>query len=456
VAQAFDSAGRGSTKYLLGQVPFGSSVVKKPITFAMQNSDSAFRARLLAVEGNLLAVSSWPGQNSDKVLRFDITNPLSPVYVDTTVANNNFIWDMAIRNGYVYVASDDIRVINMNVTPSALSSPDRFTDNYSLSIAIDGTNAWVSTDSFSGRIQTFDLTNPVTPHWVRNQDLLNSVVFHKLIPYGTNYLIAITPYLTNDVIVIDRTDLTNLKIVAQLPISGLAANTATLQGNLLYVTERGGANSNVAIVDLTNPLAPVVKSVTKTRGYTFGVRGSGTVVAVGDGSPGVTLLDATDTTAPVVLGTQFLGGQVWDAAFQNGVLWCATENGIAGVQAFNVASAAVPDAAVASSLEPRVTRPVEREPLRVDASRVFIEGDGGAIAVTGGAKAIQGDPPLEIEIRNKTTGAFVAHVPVGRDGSFSGVLSGAAGDTVVIRVTDSHGRISDAVPVGVVATGISQ
>jgi len=340
LAQAFDSAGRASTKYTLGQVPFGSSVLTKQVTMAMQNNDGAFRSRLMQVEGNTLVISSWEGSRSDKVLRFDISNPNAPVLVDTTAANNNYIWDIALKNGYAYIASDDLRVLNTNVTPSQLIIPDRYTDNYSISVATDGRYVFVGTDAVAGRIQIFDAINPQAPHYLRNQDLGGGVNFHRLVTFGTDYLVGVTPQGTNDVWIIDRRNVNGLVTVAQLAIPAFAASNARVVGNLLYVTGRG-AGQGVAVVDLTNPAAPQLKSTTSTRGYTLGTDASGTTLAVGDGSPGITFLDTADPAAPKVLGTQFVGGSVWDVVFQNGILWCATEVGIAAIPSFNVSSASL-------------------------------------------------------------------------------------------------------------------
>jgi hypothetical protein len=363
VAQAFDSAGRASSTYTLGQVPFASSVVTRQVTMAMLNNDSVFRSRLMQIEGNLLVLSSWEGARSDKVLRFDISNPLAPVHIDTTTAGNNFIWDIALKNGYAYVASDDLRVINMNVTPSQLIIPDRHTDNYSISVAVDGTYAFVGTNPSAGQINIFDISNPQAPHFLRGQNL-GGVNFHKLLTFGTDYLIGITPQGSNDVWVMDRRNINSLAVVSHVPIPAFAASNARLVGNLLYVTSRETGPS-VAVVDLTNPAAPLLRSSTNTRGYTFGQDASGTTIAVGDGSPGITFLDAADPAVPRVLGSQHVGGTVWDVVFQNGIVWCATDIGIAAVHGFNVASASLNNTSVVVAAgEPRRSRPIESPSFR--------------------------------------------------------------------------------------------
>jgi len=233
--------------------------------------------------------------------------------------------------------------------------PDRHTDNYSTSVAVDGTYAFVGTDAVNGRLNIFDITNPQATHFLRAQDLGGGVNFLRLLTFGTDYLIGITPQGSNDVWVIDRRNINNLQVVSLLPIPAFAASNARLVGNLLYVTSRV-AGPSVAVVDLTNPAAPLLKSTTNTRGYTFGMDASGTTVAVGDGSPGVTFLDAADPTALKVLGSQFVGGTVWDVVFQNGIVWCATDVGIAAVQSFNVASASRPNASVVASVGEPPTR----------------------------------------------------------------------------------------------------
>src|SRR5262249_50266262 len=161
----------------------------------------------------------------------------------------------ALKNGYVYVASDDVRVINMNVTPSAVIVPDRGTDNFTISAAVSGNYLFVGTDALAGRIQIFDLTNQsAAPPWPRTQDMGGGVNFHKLVPIGTNYLAAITPQSTNEVWIIDKSNVNNLTVVAQLAIPAFNSNDAKLVGNLLYVTERG-RGLGAAIVDVTTPTA---------------------------------------------------------------------------------------------------------------------------------------------------------------------------------------------------------
>jgi hypothetical protein len=425
---ATDGAGRSSGQVAVGSVPFGSAAATVTVTPGPNGVDGAFRARLMEIEGNTMVVTSWEGARSDRVLRFNISNPLAPQYVDTTPTNNNFVWDVALRNGYAFVASDDLRIVNMNVTPSQLIIPDRFTDGFCTSVAVDGTYAFVAQDTVSGRIQTFDISAlPAAPHFLKNQDLGGGVNFHKMMPLGSSYLIAITPQGSNDVWIIDRRDINNLRVAAQLPIPGISGSTGRLVGNLLYVSERGGG-TGVAVVDVSNPLAPALVSTKSTNGGAFGFDAAGSTLAVGDGASGVTFIDTTNIAAPRIIGSQSVPGAAWDVRFGAGALFVAHETGIT----------AIPDVTA---------------PPTVNASAINVARSAAGAVVTGAKNAIGGQGALTVTVSNRTTGATSAGVAVAADGSFSATIAGAPGNVIAVTAADGGGRATGPVIVGSIPFG---
>src|SRR5207249_5580450 len=123
----------------------------------------------------------------------------------------------------------------------------------------------------------------------------------------------------HDVITLDRTDETSLKVVGQLDIPELNAVGAQLVGTLLYVS---GQEGGLAVVDMFDPLHPRKIAYTPS---TAGGRGrdvviSGNIAAVAQMSAGVALFDLTDPRAPKYLGNQPTEGHAYTAGFINGAM----------------------------------------------------------------------------------------------------------------------------------------
>jgi hypothetical protein len=256
------------------------------------------------------------------------------------------------------------------------------------------------------------------------------VNFHKLIPLGNDYLIAITPQGSNDVWILDRRDVSNLKIAAQLPIAGIGASNGRLVGDKLYVTERFG--TAVAIVDVSNPLAPVLQSVKTTNGGgTFGVDAAGSMIAVGDGSVGVTLLNAANPQNPIVLGNQSTQGNAWDVRFANGALYVIHETGLSVIS----------DVAAPPTITP---------------SFVQITRSAGGGVVTGARRAVGGQGTLTLSLTDTTTSTTTSGIAIAADGSFTATIPTAVpGDALVGQVFDSAGRASSKYKLGEVPFGSS-
>lgn len=124
--------------------------------------------------------------------------------------------------------------------------------------------------------------------------------------------------------VVDRTNVNNFVKIADIDIPNFTAFRARIAGNLLYVA---GSGSKLAIVDLTNPAAPVVKSVIDTGGDTRGIATSGSIAATADGSL-ISILNVANPSAPSLLGRPFVRGNSWGALFNGTTLYIASELGL--------------------------------------------------------------------------------------------------------------------------------
>jgi len=389
-------------------------------------SDPNFRLRTLVQEGSLVIASSrrFSGgvADSDKVVRIDASNPSAPAFVETIATNNNYIWDIDLLGGYAYVASDDLRVINFNTKPATLIIPDRFTDNYTISVAATNGYVYVGTDPVVGRIQIFDNSNPQAPRFVRSQDLGGGVNFHKLIAYGDKYLIGITPQGNNDVWIIDRSDVNNLKTVRQVAIPQFLAGRARVAGNLLYVVDASGSSSGVAIVDLTDPPNATLQAFLATNGAAGGADALGSDVAVANGSGGLAFIEASSPSVPFLSGSLTMPGTAWDVVLSGEYAYVAADD------SFNVVSTATP---------PRITR-----------SLVSLTRESTMARVSGAAFSVAGRAPLTVRLTNQTTGASLSGSVVAADGSFSSTIPASAGDTITLTAVDGTNRASSPLEIG--------
>jgi hypothetical protein len=424
---ATDGSGTRSAPVQVGVVPFGSSVAIVPISGAMANGDTNFRARHMAIEGTKLAVVNYPigGTNTARMLVFDIAGA-TPVLSQTMSVPNN-TRDVAVRNGVAYTPGGNLFAYDLSVNP-ATRQDGGLSCGDSYSVAVDGVYAYVGGNCGDGHIDIFDVSNPKVPVNLRNQGTGISGTYRQLIPYG-NYLIGITPDGGSgvDVVVLDRTNINNLVKVSATAIPGLVGFRGAVSGSRLYVAGEG-TNATMAVVDLSNVVSPTF-SVIPTIGGSRGVAVAGNIVAFGDGSPGVTFFDGTNPSAPRLIGTQSVGGMSWDVLFAGGKLYAAAEQGIGVINGV-------------------VAPPV------VDVARITVV-RGTTVTVNGIAGAITAAAtPITLRAKNDTTNVTGGSSTVAADGSFSATVSGTSGDLISIIATDGNGATA-AVQVGVVPFGSS-
>jgi hypothetical protein len=152
---------------------------------------------------------------------------------------------------------------------------------------------------------------------------VNGIIYRALIPSGAQYLIAIGG-LGRDVTIIDRTNLNSLLKIAELDIPNFDAFSGALDGTTLYLA---GGEAGIAIVDITNPASPLWRGTTDTPGIAKAVAvTSPTEIVVADaGGLGLTFLDTSDRTHPIILGSQPLQGNPIDVKVIGNRIYVATE-----------------------------------------------------------------------------------------------------------------------------------
>jgi len=425
--RAYDSIGRTGGPISVGNVPFGPSASATLISTS-QTGDGNFRARTLAYEGDILAVTGWgedQGQ-SDKVVIYDISNPSAPVFKRSVAGGNNVTYQLEIHNGWAFIASYDFCTLNV-ASPTAGRNCVGLGGG-ELAVTVSGNYAFATRNGTGGWIRVYDVTNPAAPRYLREQNLFGGVDFYHVVQLGTDYLVALGPYggTSKNLFVINRRDVNSLSLVTSLNIPNFTPFRGRMVGNLFYIS---GFDGKSAIVDLSNPAAPVVKSVFTTGGLARGIDVAGTTAALADGGAGVHFANVSNPAAPSTIGLQPTGGNAWDALFAKGVLYVANEQGIVTVS--NVTA-----------------------PPQIDTNAITVAADTTSSAsVTGAVRAITGQAPLVVELKNVTANTTSSNIAVAGDGSFSASITARSGDVLTIKATDKDGRVTGPLPLGSVPFG---
>ncbi|HYR27034.1 MAG TPA: hypothetical protein VEU30_01125, partial [Thermoanaerobaculia bacterium] len=418
-----DTFGRVAGPLAIGTIPFGSSTTLIPM---QGTGDGNFRARTVVAEGKWAAVGSFPayGTSSNRIVVYDISNPAAPLQSRVLHNPRGSVRDLKIIDGWLYATADRTAWLDLNDPASNwVMAPDR--SGSELAVAVAGGYLYTAEEwNTDGRIHIFDFSNRAAPRYLRTTGGLAGVGgnnFTSLIPYGTDYLIAVGDGGGNrDVVVIDRRDVNNLVRVAHLSIASFDAFRARIAGSRLFIAGIGGG---VAMVDLANPASPQLLSVYDTAGGTYGVDASGSAVMATDRAFGVVFLDAT-TGVLTKTGTHFIGGDAWDCALAGRVLYVANEQGLVVID--NVFA-----------------------PPRIEANFISVDSTG---TVTGRAGAITGQAPLTVTLKNVATAATI-EVTAHGDGSFSALVPASAGETLTVAVTDAYGRKAGPVVIGTIPFG---
>lgn len=332
---ARDRSGREETRDV-GAVPFAKVTSSESIA-PLRAVDVAYLARRVSSDGTatLLTTGTIYGRNlggSNRALLFRQPDASAPAEIVTLDALPNPVLDEVVAGGYGYVAGPSLAAINLTAAIPTIVSASMNPSGNKGGIAISGRTLFAAQrdSDRNGTIHVYDITTPSAPVYVRSQSVVpwSGFDFRALLPYGSQYLIGISPDRPggagHDVVVIDRSDLNVLRLVADLDIAGFDGFAGAIEGSTLYVA---GGDAGVAIVDLSNPAIPVWKSTIDTPGLARAVAASrpNEIVVADAGGPGLTFIDTSDRMRPVVLGSQPLDGNATDVKVLGNRVYVATE-----------------------------------------------------------------------------------------------------------------------------------
>jgi hypothetical protein len=114
-----------------------------------------------------------------------------------------------------------------------------------------------------------------------------------------------------------------LGAVAAVDTSGTAVDVLVLND----VAVLADGTSGVALIDVSNPMAPVRLAQWDTPGTAVGLAGLGNLLAVADDTEGVTLLDISTPSAPLLVAQRRFSREVRAVAFLNGYLVASLGSG---------------------------------------------------------------------------------------------------------------------------------
>ncbi|HVS32818.1 MAG TPA: Ig-like domain-containing protein [Thermoanaerobaculia bacterium] len=417
--KATDAVGRASGPLSLGTVPFGSVTNHAPISTDM--TDGAFIARVVSAHADRVVVTSYPPANSDKLVIFDVTTPGSPTHLRTVASTASRLFDVKVKDGWAYFAADRLGTLDLSNPAAAPNLANTNQGGWESSVEISGGYAFTSEyDWFNdARIHIYDVSVPSSPRYLRSQNMVGhgGYRFTDLVAFGTDYLIGISSDkpsgIGRDVMVIDRRDIYNMKQIVQFDIPNFDGFRANVLDNRLYVA---GVSGGVAIVDLSNPSAPVLVSTVTAAGAARAIEIAGSTLAVANGTNGISFIDAG--TSPLqVIGAHPIPGSAWDVSLSRGAMYVAGELGLTAVA--NVAL-----------------------PPMLDESKLTMTPAAASTTVTGAAQALTGITPITTRVDNVTTGAASPAAPVNPDGSFSATVAAIPGQALVLAATDVAGRVS--------------
>jgi hypothetical protein len=338
---AADGAGRTTTR-ALGQAPF----------FTVTNEFRATRdvdglvARRVQTDGTNTVIlggrsfTAYPGPSG-----FAWKHSTGATGLTLFQAGPGAVQEVARRDNFVFVASDRLATFDLTQASPAFNVATG-TDpcGRDIGVTVSGNFAYTGEADCNndGRLNIWNITNPAAPSFVSQTAGLagtGSFTFHVLLTLGTQYIAGVSPdTAVRDLTVISISNPTAPAKVATLDVPNFSSDAAIVDGNSVYLagTVGGytlGTPGGIAIVDVTNPAAPVLKATIATPGYARGLAMVGTnELAVADGATGVTFIDVTDKTHPVVEGTQAVNGSVHDLKAVGKTLYLASETRFQVVQ----------------------------------------------------------------------------------------------------------------------------
>ena len=170
-----------------------------------------------------------------------------------------------------------------------------------------GTTVWVLGDNWDGTVYQFDISNPAdpqlvlgfpVPYYVQAITALGDLIFVAVVDHNDRWgpTYPTSEPTTGQLLVFDVNSLSTTP-VGRCPLTGLPRHLAS-QGSFVYVS---GDPGGLQIVDVSDPSAPVRVGTYAKNMSTLGVDVSGNQLLVYEGYRAATVLDISTPAQPIEL-----------------------------------------------------------------------------------------------------------------------------------------------------------
>ena len=275
-------------------------------TKSLVNVPTPFDAKHIKLVDNMAYVADG------SVLRiYDVSDPEASVEELGSLQLSDFIEDMTISEGYVYIANsvDGLSVVDishpenpslvgmensLNVTPDA-----GYVTN---TVAVVDDVAFTTIDGLS-KLVAFDVADPANPVLLESE-VVTVENSHSLVPFGTSL------YRVNNgnLQVVDISDPANLTVQE---VTFLHGTDMAISDSIGYMSTLDG---EIRVIDLSAPLSPVQTGIALGLGEGTGIAVTGDIVYMSNAFGIINVFDVSDLAAPVYLSQYKVNGVVSDVA----------------------------------------------------------------------------------------------------------------------------------------------
>ena len=254
-AFATDALGQHSLTVRAGVVPLGE-LRELEMSDAAHENRQWFRT--LAPAGGTLWAS---GTYSNLSVPYHVTDLAHP-QTGSEVSGDVPAFEMHVRGDVLYSYERYLGAIDVPAGESRTGGRPSAEGTVRPSFVLSGAYAFGTVASGEGSaIETFELTDPRQPVYVATSTIVDDAHVTRLLRLSERYLVALAPEGA-DVVVIDAINPYALAAVSSLQIPSFHAGSGTIVGTTLYIS---GIDGGLAIVDVSNALAPQFVSRVATR-----------------------------------------------------------------------------------------------------------------------------------------------------------------------------------------------
>lgn len=268
-------------------------------------------ATCVQVHGNYLYVGGEPHSVCFRV--YDISNPAAPVQVYVECGMTYYVLDMAWYGNDAYMMFDGA-IWSWNMSDPRHPLKRNYVYGRAKGLAVSGDFLYVASDSATFRVYDL-LANPFQPPLVAEIPLPSPSQWGGPIAISGNYA-YVAPYGGNpgnyaNVTVVDISDPLAPVVVGSIPdtrTDGVMEHTISTSNGILYVVPMDTPDypyrpNATRLYDVaSNPAAPVQVCTIPAIAHANGVRAVSTTAYVIDEGEGVIMFDCSNPAAPVRLG----------------------------------------------------------------------------------------------------------------------------------------------------------